>query len=572
VVGATLYIISCTARNRMRKRLRRLREPRYMVGAVAGLAYLVFTLLIRQRAYRARDRLRSMANGPSTPSPLVVAGPVVASVLLACASAASWVMPFQSGLLEFSPAETAFLFPSPLSRAQLVIYRLMRSQLAVLTGALIMALAYPTGSFVGRLRGLVGVWLLLMTSHVYFTGVTLARRRLARRDGSLLFVWPAVAISAGAVLSIVAPLVLQAVRVPLTSVGDVVDAVVFIARHGAARVLTWPFVSLVSPIFADSLPAFVRALVNALAVYVVTVGWVIWADRSSPDAADAATERQVSRPARRTQYVARGLAWRPGETGRPEVAFIWKSALQTIRMVDRRVFARVLLILAWMVGASMFATRTRGLVLLLSVFATWGAVFAVFMAPQIIRTDLRQDLASLELLKTWPVRGASVIRGEIIWPTVVVTGLAWTFGLLAMIFAAPSIARSDLPERIALWLGLMLVTPAIVLTEYAMHNAAAILFPGWVRLGATRLRGVDAVGQRLILLAANWMALAIALLPGIAVTVLLFLLLQDSLGMWVLPIGAIVTTAFVLVEMLLATEALGPVYDALDLTSVERPD
>jgi hypothetical protein len=33
-----------------------------------------------------------------------------------------------------------------------------------------------------------------------------------------------------------------------------------------------------------------------------------------------------------------------------------------------------------------------------------------------------------------------------------------------------------------------------------------------------------------------------------------------------------VTTAFVLVEMLLATEALGPVYDALDLTSVERPD
>jgi len=33
---ASLYIIVCSARNRLRVRLRRLREPRYLFGAIAG--------------------------------------------------------------------------------------------------------------------------------------------------------------------------------------------------------------------------------------------------------------------------------------------------------------------------------------------------------------------------------------------------------------------------------------------------------------------------------------------------------------------------------------------------------
>lgn len=50
MIRATLYIIGCTARNRFRLRLRRLREPRYLIGAVAGIGYLIFTLFIRARA------------------------------------------------------------------------------------------------------------------------------------------------------------------------------------------------------------------------------------------------------------------------------------------------------------------------------------------------------------------------------------------------------------------------------------------------------------------------------------------------------------------------------------------
>jgi hypothetical protein len=47
MLSASLYIIICTARNRLRMRLRRLREPRYLIGAIAGAAYFYFAVFRR---------------------------------------------------------------------------------------------------------------------------------------------------------------------------------------------------------------------------------------------------------------------------------------------------------------------------------------------------------------------------------------------------------------------------------------------------------------------------------------------------------------------------------------------
>ena len=41
MLSASLYITVCTTRNRLRVRLRRLREPRYLLGAIVGPAVLV---------------------------------------------------------------------------------------------------------------------------------------------------------------------------------------------------------------------------------------------------------------------------------------------------------------------------------------------------------------------------------------------------------------------------------------------------------------------------------------------------------------------------------------------------
>ncbi len=570
MLNATLYIIVCSARNRARMRLRRMREPRYLLGAIAGVAYLVFALLIRERAYVARGGGQSA--GPVAATAAGFVGPYLGGALLALLALASWALPFGSGLLDFSKAEASFLYPAPVTRCQLVFYRLMRSQYAVFIGALIMALAYPSASLPARLRGLLSVWVLLMTSHVFFTAVTLARPRLRQLRGWVVAL-PVLALSAGAVLSVIVPLWRGASTTPLHTVPAVLDAVVALTREGLASWLLWPFMLLIKPIYAQSAGEFVPAIAAAIGIYAFTVGWLVWADANAPDAADATVERQVNQPsALKRRYVARTVGWRLDPVGSAETAFVWKAVLQMTRTVDRRVLLRGLLILVWMVGASMFITRARGLVLLMGIFATWGALFSLFMAPQVMRMDLRQDLAYLELLKSWPVRGAAVIRGEIAWPTIVVTAITWLFGALAMVLSLISTSRIPTPNRLAIWLSFLILIPAIVLAQYLMHNAVAVVFPGWVPIGASRPRGVDAVGQRLILLAANWVGLLLALTPGLLLAAGLSALLRAIIGPVILPVGAALTSAIVVAEVWLATELLGPIYERMDITATERPD
>ena len=53
--------------------------------------------------------------------------------------------------------------------------------------------------------------------------------------------------------------------------------------------------------------------------------------------------------------------------------------------------------------------------------------------------------------------------------------------------------------------------PALVLAQYVIHNAMALLFPAWVSVGRERPRGVDAMGQRLIMLGGTWAMLLLSI-------------------------------------------------------------
>jgi hypothetical protein len=110
---------------------------------------------------------------------LLASAPAVAGLLLMASATGAWLFPLDSGLLEFSDAELQFLFPAPVTRRQLLIHRLLRSQIGMLFGAIVIGLASPSAFGFTRLRISVGVWILLVTGKIYFTGVTLARARLA---------------------------------------------------------------------------------------------------------------------------------------------------------------------------------------------------------------------------------------------------------------------------------------------------------------------------------------------------------------------------------------------------------
>src|SRR2546427_1807257 len=131
MISASLYIIVCSAKNRIRRRLQRLREPRYLVGAIVGVAYMYFSFFARMRGARASiaSGRRRSGRPPELPAFFVQAGGSLVALGLFALAALSWLGPFNSSMLEFSDAGTDFLFTAPVSRRALLVHRLMRAQL-----------------------------------------------------------------------------------------------------------------------------------------------------------------------------------------------------------------------------------------------------------------------------------------------------------------------------------------------------------------------------------------------------------------------------------------------------------
>jgi len=578
VLAASLYIIVCSARNRLRVRLRRLREPRYLIGAIVGVAYLYFSFFARFRATRTGSARR--AAGRTAPSILTLstvretAPPLMAIGLLAV-TAAGWLVPFDSGLLDFSQAEIQFLFPAPVSRRQLLLHRMMRSQLGLLFGGLIFGIALPSASGYIRVRFSIAMWLLLGTGKVYFTGISLARARLRSRDAQARRVaWLPLAALAVA-LGIVGTTVSRAwMAQPGGSLQAVFVHVAAAASSGISGVVLWPFIAVVKPIFAEWPGPYLKAVAGSAAVLVACVAWVLKSSDAFQDAASEVAERTSNNAAVQTvTYRTRANGWTLAATGRPETVFAWKAAMQTLRLVDQRSLARIGAVLAGLiVAAAASLGRGNGLASMVAAFAVIGTAFSILMAPQILRADLRQDLQHLELLKTWPVKSSAVVRGELMWPGALITAIAWILLAVALLLSGALFARVGLGWRMAAGAAVAIVAPALVFAQLTIHNGVALMFPAWVPLGNQRPRGLDAMGQRIIMLGGTWLLLVIMVLPAALAGAIVWIALGWFFGPVMLIPAASVCAVIVAIEVLLVTEALGPAYERLDLTAVERAE
>jgi hypothetical protein len=568
-------VIRCTAKNRLLVRLRRLREPRYLIGGVVGAAYFYFSFFARFRTQNASASRRRARGAPVNPFVVLsTAGPGIAGLLLMIVTAMAWLVPLESGLLDFSKAEVQFLFPAPVSRRSLLIHRLMRSQLGMLFGALIGGLVAPSASGVGRLRIGIGVWLLLCTGKIFFTGVSLARARLTSQDAAARLVarLPLAAIL-GALAVVGAALYQRVVASPVPGPREAFERIGEVSSTGVTWLLMWPFVALARPMFAPWPGPFLVALLGALLVLAAVTVWVLQSDATFEDAARQVAEAKDQQPkGKSARYRARAVAWTLSPTGRPEMAFVWKAAMQTFRVVDVRLLVRLVAILFALSIVAVSAGQRNGLLGAFAMFALTGAGFAMLLAPQAVRLDMRQDLQHLELMKTWPLRPADVVRGELLWPGALITALAWTLIAFATLLSGALFARSAASLRISIGLAVAVLAPGLAFAQLAIHNGMALLFPAWVTLGSQRARGFDAMGQRIITLAGSWFALIVMALPGAVAGGVVWFAMRVFVGSIALVAGAAVCSAVLLVEVLVMTELLGPAYERLDLLAVERPE
>jgi hypothetical protein len=583
MVRASLYITLCTAKNSLLVRLRRLREPRYLIFAIAGAAYLYFAVFMRIGAAR-RVRRRGEEPPDIFAGPVRALAPAAGGVAMLAVAAVAWVFPARSTLFDFSEAEIHLLFPAPVTRRALLIHRLVRSQLKLLLAAFMVAFfvtnpglsnAAGVGANAERLLRLIAFWIVFVTLRVYFAGVTLARARLTAADARVRWAarMPILAIAA-AVAIVGVPAARSLLNPPLASLDDLVPRVVEATASGLPRLVLWPFVSLLQPGFADGPGARLVSLTGALIVLIGTLAWVLYSD----EVFQAATgeQRPDEQPLAGGPPVAvraRAINWPLRLSGSIEGVFFWKNGMETLRSTKVTAMLPFLFPLTAIgvaaATAGMSVTGASGPAAALSLAALAIAAIVVLVGPQAIRSDLRGDLRHLGQLKTWPVKAAAVIRGELSWPVTALTLCVWSALACGTVLSAAAFPGVPIVTRLSLCAAAFLLAPALIAAQLIVHNAAAVLFPAWVPTGRQRARGLDALGQRLVLFGGVMLGLAVVVGPGAIVGGFVAFVFYRWLGVAVAVPAAAVCLTVVAMEVLLATEALAGAFDRIDLSAVE---
>ena len=142
----------------------------------------------------------------------------------------------------------------------------------------------------------------------------------------------------------------------------------------------------------------------------------------------------------------------------------------------------------------------------------------------------------------------------------------------ALVLSGAVFEDSRLTLRIAVALAAMIAAPALISAQLVTHNAAALAFPAWMGSAQQRSRGIDAIGQRLLLVGGGLAVLAVSALPGALAGTVVWFVLAPLAGIAALPPAAIAFTVVTAGEVFLATAALGPMYERLDLMAVERTE
>jgi len=598
LLSALLYLRATSFRNWVVARVRRLRQPKYLLGAIVGGAYFYF-FFFRSLATPPGPRggaampdaaRQAMESAVTLPADWLPATTAFGSLALLVFITFMWVVPTQRAALGFSEAEIAFLFPAPVHRRSLVHFRLISAQLRSLVGAVVMMLFSQRWSALGgnALTHAFGWWFIFSALNLHFSGASFTLTRLTDQG---LGAWRrrllVLGLIAGVFIAAMLRLPSELPSPPLGTGIDLPAATEWLVALTTTAPLSWllaPFQLVAAPFLAVDLRGFFLALGPTIAVLTLHYLWVV---RSAVAFEDAAVDYAQKRGARLAAWRTGGR--RPDDTftkgrtapfrltdaGRPELAFLWKNLLSTWPYFTLRVWAIAALVIA---GAGIWVRRHPEIQLLASTAGGVALIFSTYVlivGPQFARQDIRSDLIHADLLKTYPLPGWQIVLGELLAPTVILTGVLWLTLLTAVVTLQPvGLGLSWLTPslRLAAGLGLAVVAPVMVALQLLVPNAAALLFPGWFQMSRTRGGGPEVIGQRMIFFFAQVLTMLCALVPAILMGGAVILMLH-----WIIGLTAAVVCASLAVLVVLAVEVwagvhwLGTRFETLDLSADLRP-
>lgn len=572
MIGTFLYFSWLSFRNRIVHRVRRLRQPRYLLSTLLGLAYFAWLIF-------GNGNAAVKFNGQAIP--IAAEGMLIAlSVLVFIVLLGVWALPGSAAGVTFTETEIQFLFPAPLSRGDLLLYKITRSQPGILFGAIMVRL------FIVRGGHFVGVWLALVAIDLYFLMVAFARARL--RQWGIGFV---------SRLVIVAVLFIVAAAITVHSVtaldthalagafeahqfNEVATRIGQVFFHGAAGVIYFVPALFARPAVATSVAGFAESSVVLLLIGFVCFRVATRLDVSFEDASLAASKKKAESLSRQRKWQqGRSVAFRHtpplfklGESGPPEVAIVWKNLIAAGRItlpILGLVFAGIVVIMG-------FVAMKSGLADAMPAAAPISIIFLVvlsFAGPLMFRSDLRLEVDRLDLIRLLPISGTRMVAAQIVAPAIIILTLQVVLLAVALVSNA-SVVDHATWLKYALWApaALLLAAP-IDLVQLLFQNGIVILLPAWARMTKEQSRGAEGIGRAMLLALGHALFLVVGLLPAALVFALGFWLASFGFdyGPAAGTIAAVPACMILWVEIVLIIKFLGMQYEELDVANDLEP-
>ena len=550
-LNAFAYLTWHTLWNRTVTRVRRAKNPRYALSALIGAAYFWF-FLIRNPGQMPRNLGGNFAD-------FMV---MLATVGLLAFMTTWWLFGGDKTTLAFSLAETAFLFPAPLSRRAVIGYKLFRAQLTILINATIFIFLMRRGmGFLPPGYRAISLWALFTTMNFHRIGAALVRVSWVehgwqgfRRNIIPSLVLVTVILAAGVTIHDAWP---ELVRVGRDrGVFDAVSLARVLLEQRPASYALWPIHAIVAPVFATSPHGWAAAIPFSLLVLALHVWWVIRMDAAFEESAIAASYERARRvqawrsrrmsapePEKISRRAIRLPTW-----GHPAVAIVWKNLLCLKRTFQFRIFIAPLIAavgVGWGFGTEdgPFAAVAGGAIV-------FGGLFT-FFGPMLIRNDLRQDMQNIVALKVLPLHGRSIVFAEVMSAALPVAVVQYVAILIAGVTASLMPEPVPLPVVVTVFAIGFPAALAFSSTMVSVMNGAPVLFPGWVRLGAVGGGGMENLGQGVMSMGTILILVALLLLVPAGFVALAVVFLK--------PIGAALTTftAILSASAALAAEIYG---------------
>ncbi|MGK2859289.1 MAG: putative ABC exporter domain-containing protein [Thermoanaerobaculia bacterium] len=566
-IATFLWYAFTSFRNRALHRLRRLRQLRYLVSALAGLAWVGFFVF-----RRGPDAVRWDHAAPEEIASVLIVSAF--TLILGTIMLLAWALPRSEAGLELNEAEVQFLFPSPLSRASIVLFVVLRAQLPLFVSSVVLRALFLRG------QNFLGIWAVLATLQVYFLMVRMGRARLAAAGIGFVVRAFAVLIVIGILSAMLygeletamrgienaegprgAEMFLEALRKPLASFP--LAAVLFVpglmAKAGSAAT----FAGLALPVTA-------LALFAALCALVAVKLDVSYEDATIEHARKRFEKTRAASPGGRTRRVTLRRTPVPfalAETGPPEIAIVWKNLIAAGRttlpifLIPLVATLLVALFAWWKVDFESAMKIASGVLFL---FAGFIAIFG----PILSRNDLRLDFERLDVLRAYPISGARMVGAQIAAAALLICGLGIGAALLGALLYFPVRSADDWHGMLA-W-GPMMLLFAIPLTtvQLLIHNGFVILLPGWASISRDEARGIEGTGRGILLLLSQLVLMGLTMLPAIGVFFFGywlsgFGLTSEAARAWV---GAVPAAAVIAGEIVLAIGFLGAQFERIDVS------